>query len=187
VLSAPSLVVLNNKQATINSGQQVPISTTSINLGTGGATTPISTTQYLETGIILNVTPRVNPGGLVFLEIDQEDSTPGDPPPGGGNPPISKSSIKTEVAVQSGETVLLGGLIKHTDGKTSGGLPGLQRLPIVGGLFGSKSKSVVRQELLVLITPRVIRDAGDARRITDDYRAKLRGLEPLRFAPTTKH
>ena len=180
VLSAPSLVVLNNKPATINSGRQVPITTTNINLGTGGTGTPFTSTQYLETGIILNVTPRVNPGGLVFLEIDQEDSTP-ESAPAGQNPPINKSSIKTEVAVQSGETVLLGGLIKQRDGNTSAGLPGLSRIPIVGGLFGSKTRSTDRQELLVLITPRVIRDSTDARRITEDYRAKLRGIEPLRL------
>lgn len=179
VLSAPSLVVLNNKSASINSGTQIPVTTTSINLGTGGTNTPIASTQYIQTGITLNVTPRVNPGGLVFLEIDQEDSTAG-AAVDGGNPPISQSTIQTEIAVQSGETVLLGGLIKQTDSNGSSGLPGLSRLPIVGGLFGSKNRSVNRQELLVLITPKVISGPQDTRAITDEYKRQFRALTPLR-------
>jgi general secretion pathway protein D len=178
VLSAPSLVVLNNKAAEINSGVQVPISSTSVNLGTGGTGVPISSTQYLQTGITLSVTPRVNPGGLVFLEIAQEDSAAGDAP-AGVNPPISTSSINTEVAVQSGETVVLGGLIKQQDSTTSAGLPYLSRIPVVGGLFGSKTQRSDRQELLVLITPRVIRDPYEARRITDEYKTRFRGLQPM--------
>lgn len=180
VLSAPSLVVLNNKSASINSGASVPVSTTSINLGVGGTNQPINSTQYLQTGITLSVTPRVNPGGLVFLEIDQEDSTPGTPAVEGGNPPIAQSNITTEVAVQSGETVLLGGLIKQSDSNGSAGVPGLSRLPIIGGLFGNKSRGVSRQELIVLITPKVIRNADEARRITDDYKQQFKALEPLR-------
>jgi general secretion pathway protein D len=180
VLSAPSLVVLNNKAATINSGTQVPVQTNNISIpGTGGSALPYQSTQYLQTGITLNVTPRVNPGGLVFLEIDQEDSSPGDPPAGGGNPPIAQSKIQTEVAVQSGETVMLGGLIKQSDSRGSSGLPGLSRLPFVGGLFGNQNRSSNRQELLVLITPRVIRDPAEARRITDEYKSRFRGLRPL--------
>jgi general secretion pathway protein D len=179
VLSAPSLVVLNNKSASINSGTQIPVTTTSINLGTGGTNTPIASTQYVQTGITLNVTPRVNPGGLVFLEIDQEDSSAGAIPEGGGNPPISQSTIQTEIAVQSGETVLLGGLIKQTESKGSSGVPGLSRLPVLGGLFGSKSRNVARQELLVLITPKVITGPQDTRAITEEYKRQFRALTPL--------
>lgn len=181
VLSAPSLVVLNNKEASINSGTQVPVTTTSINLGTGGTNQPIASTQYVQTGITLNVTPRVNPGGLVFLDIDQEDSAAGRPPEGGGNPPITQSKINTEIAVQSGETVLLGGLIKQTDTNNHNGLPGLSRLPLIGGLFGSKTFGRDRQELLVLITPKVIRNADDTRAITEEYKRQFRALEPLRL------
>lgn len=186
VLSAPSLVVLNNKSASINSGTQIPVTTTSINLGTGGTNTPIASTQYVQTGITLNVTPRVNPGGLVFLEIDQEDSSAGAIPEGGGNPPISQSAIQTEIAVQSGETVLLGGLIKQTESKGSSGVPGLSRLPVVGGLFGSKSRNVARQELLVLITPKVIAGPQDTRAITEEYKRQFRALTPLREAAASE-
>jgi len=183
VLSAPSLVVLNNKAATINSGTQVPVTTTSINLGTGGTNQPINSTQYVQTGITLSVTPRVNPGGLVFLEIDQEDSTAGDPPAGGGNPPISQSKIATEIAVQSGETVLLGGLIKQSDAKGSAGVPGLSRIPLLGGLFGGQNQRSDRQELLVLITPRVISNVDEARAITEEYKRQFRAIQPIEETP----
>lgn len=179
ILSAPSLVVLNNKSAAINVGQQVPITTTTINPANGGNTGTYNNVQYLQTGITLDVTPRVNPGGLVFMEIQQDDSTPG-PAADGANPPINQRTISTEVAVQSGETLLLGGLIKSTDNRVKSGVPFLSRIPVVGGLFGSKSNDFSRQELLVLIKPTVIYNQEDARRITEEYRDRFQGLEPLR-------
>jgi general secretion pathway protein D len=180
VLSAPSLVVLNNKQATINSGTQIPVASTSIANPIGGTAQPIQSFQYLQTGITLTVTPRVNPGGLVFLEIDSEDSTPGPPADAvGGNRPVDTRQIQTEVAVQSGETVVLGGLIKQTDTQSSGGFPILHRIPVVGGLFGRKATQAARQELLVLITPRVVTNPADARRITEEYKSRFRGLQPM--------
>ncbi|MCB1554471.1 MAG: type II secretion system secretin GspD [Xanthomonadales bacterium] len=181
VLSAPSLVVLNNKSATINSGSSIPINSTSIG-GIGGVSgdTVFNTTQYLQTGITLSVTPRVNPGGLVFLQIDQEDSSPVGEIQPGTNPPISQNTISTEIAIQSGQSVVLGGLIKQTDTKGNSGVPGLSRLPVVGGLFGRKSRSVNRQELLVLITPKVVHNTDEARRITEEYKAQFRAIEPFR-------
>lgn len=184
VLSAPSLMVLNNKSAMINVGDQIPVSSVSIGLpgvGTGtGSTATSSYTQYLQTGITLNVTPRVNPGGLVYMEIEQEDSTPGTPAEGSTNAPISTRNITSEIAVQSGQTIILGGLIKESNKKGSGGVPFLSRIPLLGGLFGSQSRSSDRTELLVMITPRVIASPVDAKRITDDYIQQFRALEPLR-------
>ncbi|MBD8526444.1 type II secretion system secretin GspD [Pseudoxanthomonas sp. CAU 1598] len=177
VLSAPSLVVLNNKAASINSGASIPINSSSIDFGNGNNNT-VNSTQYLQTGITLSVTPRVNPGGLVFLEIEQEDSTPGDVG-AGGNPQISQNTISTEIAVQSGQTVLLGGLIKQTDSKGSSGVPGLHKIPVIGGLFGKKNDSSVRQELIVLITPKVITNGDQAKEITDQYKSQFRALQPI--------
>ncbi|MEZ5465509.1 MAG: type II secretion system secretin GspD [Lysobacteraceae bacterium] len=185
VLSAPSLVVLNNKTASINVGQQIPVNTTTINPGNSGISGSYSNVQYLQTGITLNVVPRVNPGGLVFMEIQQDDSSAAPAAVEGGNQPINQRTISTEIAVQSGETVLLGGLIKQTDSNAKGGVPGLSRLPVVGGLFGSKNKSMARQELLVLIKPTVIYNQEDARRITEEYRDRFQGLEPLRQVDDT--
>lgn len=180
VLSAPSLVVLNNKTATINVGQQIPVTSAVINTGTG-TNTSASYTQYRQTGITLTVTPRVNPGGLVFMEVSQEDSTPGAADEAvGDNVSVNQRIIQSEIAVQSGQTVVLGGLIKQTDTVGKAGVPGLSRIPVIGGLFGSQSRSSGRQELLVLITPRVLQSAQDARDLTDEYKRKFRGLEPLR-------
>jgi len=183
VLSAPSLVVLNNKQGSINVGTQIPVVSTFFNSNIGGGTDPgnvgTSSVQFRQTGLTLSVTPRVNPGGLVFLEIEQEDSGVGDGPSVGGNVPIDTRTIQTEVAVQSGNTVVLGGLIKQDQTNSSTGAPFLSRIPVLGALFGGKNSSSSRNELIVLITPRVIRNASDARAITDEYQRRFRGLKPL--------
>lgn len=180
VLSAPSVVVLNNKQASINIGRQIPVNSQFFNSNIGGTGTQ-TYVQFRDTGITLDVTPRVNPGGLVFMEIDQQDSTPAPADEAiGGNVPVDQSKIKTEVAVQSGQTILLGGLIKQTESNSSSGFPGLHRIPVIGALFGGKSRSSDRQELLVMLTPVVIRNSDDARRLTEDYGRQFRALEPLR-------
>lgn len=192
VLSAPSLVVLNNKAANINVGTQIPVASSFYGgIGTGGTdpnnpSTGLNQTSYVQfrqTGITLNVTPRVNPGGLVFMEVDQTESAPTAGATIGGNPPVDNRSIKTEVAVQSGQTLVLGGLIKTTDTNSKGGVPGLSRIPLLGGLFGRNSNEGSREELLVLITPHVIRDEHEARRITDEYSRQFRGMQPLSVDP----
>ncbi|NLB13634.1 MAG: type II secretion system secretin GspD [Gammaproteobacteria bacterium] len=190
VLSMPSLVTLNNKAATITVGTQIPVNSVINNynpgIGTGGNQTYV---QFRDTGVTLTVTPRVNPGGLVFMEIDQTDSSPGNKADAvGENVPVNQRKIQAEVAVQSGQTVLLGGLIKQTDSKASSGVPGLHRIPIIGALFGGKDYESAREELLVMITPRVISNSDDARRLTEEYGRQFRALEPLRaqgVAPAT--
>ncbi len=187
ILSAPSLVVLNNKQGTINVGTQIPVVSTFLSnpIGGGGGTDPLGTSsvQFRQTGLTLSVTPRVNPGGLVFLEIEQEESEPGTGEPIGGNLSIDTRTIQTEVAVQSGNTVVLGGLIKQTESAGSSGAPFLNRIPVLGALFGRQSTQAMREELIVLITPRVIRNADEARQITDEYQRRFRGLKPMAAPP----
>jgi len=185
VLSAPSLVVLNNKSANINVGTQIPV--TSSFIGTGGTTGGInnginqSYVQFRQTGITLTVTPRVNPGGLVFMEVSQEESAPvGAATTENPNVAVDNRSIETEVAVQSGQTLVLGGLIKTSDARGTGGVPGLSRLPLIGGLFGTRTNELVREELIVLVTPRVIRDESESRRLTEEYTRRFRGMEPIR-------
>ncbi len=122
----------------------------------------------------------MNPGGLVFLEIKQEQSSPGDSADAiGGNVPVNKRTIETEIAVQSGDTVLLGGLISETVDQGKGGVPGLTKIPLLGRLFGSSKNNVSRAELLVLIKPTVIENATQAKDLTEDYRERFRGLKPL--------
>ena len=132
--------------------------------------------------VILNVQPRVNPGGLVYLNIQQQVSSPDYANGSNGNPTVSQREIGTQVAVQSGQTVLLGGLIQQNDGTTDTGIPGLNRIPVLGRLFGSTNRTRKRTELIVLITPRVIRNSSEAREITDDYQREFESLAPLRAA-----
>lgn len=180
VLSAPSLVVLNNKEASINVGVQIPVNSSSIT-PIGGGTTAQSFVQFRDTGTTLTVTPRVNPGGMVYMEISQEVSTPGATRDAvAGNVPVNQKTIQTEIAVQSGKTVLLGGLIQQSENTSRSGLPGLSRLPVVGGLFGARSKSQERSELLVLITPTVVRGgSGEMEALTEEYKSRFEGLDAL--------
>lgn len=193
VLSAPSLVVLNNKEASINVGTQLPVVSSFINpIGTGGTGgdgfnpgVGQSYVQFRNTGITLKVTPRVNPGGLVYMEISQEDSSPVAGSAIAGNVAVDQRQINTEIAVQSGQTVLLGGLIKDESTFTQNGIPFLSKIPVIGNLFGTTSKTTARNELIVLITPTVIGGAWDAYEVTEEYKERFRGLRPilLREAP----
>ncbi|HTP38720.1 MAG TPA: type II secretion system secretin GspD [Steroidobacteraceae bacterium] len=178
-LSAPSMVVMNNQTAQIQVGDQIPINQTSVNPGVGTAV--YNSVNYLNTGVILSVQPRVNPGGLVYMNISQQVSQV-DPTVAAvnGNPTISQRQMMTQVAVQSGQTVLLGGLIQQQEGATNTGIPGLNSLPVVGRLFGTTSRNRNRTELIVLITPRVVGSSDEARQVTDEYQRKFESLAPLR-------
>jgi general secretion pathway protein D len=179
-LSAPSMVVMNNQPAIIQVGDRIPINQTSVNTGLG-ATTSYNEVQYLDTGVILKVQPRINPGGLVYMTVSQQVSQrDASQPLVNGNPSISQRQLSTQVAVQSGQTVLLGGLIQQDEGKTDTGVPGLNRVPIVGRLFGTTNRNRDRTELIVLITPRIIRNSEDAKQVTDSYQEKFESLAPLR-------
>jgi len=189
-LSAPSMVVLNNQQASITVGDQIPIVTTSIygystgTIGTGtnnlGTNTGIGSTSYVSTGTTLQITPRVNPGGLVYMDVQQEITSPGSPAAGNSNPPISQRSMTTQIAVQSGQTVLLGGMIGEHNGTTGSGVPLLSSIPVIGNLFKSTTNHRDRTEIIVLITPTVIYNSEDAKTITQEYQDKFESLAPLR-------
>ena len=140
VLSAPSLVVRNNVEADFNSGQQIPVVSTSVNPGTGNGDTTYSQVQFRQTGITLKVKPRISSNGIVFMEITQEVSSPSGGPVVAGNISVDTNKLKTEAFVQSGETVMLAGLIKTDEGKGSSGIPFLSRLPVIGALFGKQNR-----------------------------------------------
>lgn len=185
-LAAPSLLVMNNQEAQINVGQQIPIQQTYLTGITGTNTNNLGygSVQYLNTGVILTVKPRVNPGGLVYLDVQQEVSNP---PPGyssgsGTNPAIAQRTIQTQVAIQSGETLMLGGLIRDNRDESSNGVPFLSRVPGLRNLFGNTSQGTDRTELIVLITPRVIASVDEARQATQEYVRQFQSLAPLRNA-----
>jgi len=181
VLSAPSVLVRSNVQADFNSGTQIPVVSTYVPTpGDGQNDRPISQVQFRQTGVSLKVKPRVSADGMVFLEIDQDVSSPSSDPDVNGNVSVDNNKLHTEVAVQDGETVMIAGLIKTENGASSNGFPGLSRLPVIGALFGQQKHTDNRSELVVLITPQVVRDPADARRLTDEYGARFKALEPIR-------
>ncbi len=177
-ISAPSLMVLNNREANINVGTQIPVNSPIFNQGTGNNIGQ-SRVQFRDTGVTLNVVPRVNPGGMVFMEVQQEVSTPLDSGDANGNVSVNQRRLDTEIAVQSGETVVLGGLIQATLNENDDGLPVLKNIPVLGGLFGRKSTSEIRTELLVLITPTVVGSVEEARAVSSEYANKMQGLKPF--------
>ncbi len=174
VVSAPQLLVLNNQTATLQVGDQVPIATQSaVSVAVPGAPV-VNSIEFRDTGVILKVTPRVNEGGLVLMDISQEVSDVSQTTTSTLNSPtIQQRKIKSTVAVQDGETIALGGLIKDSRTHSRNGIPLLQDIPIVGGLFGVTSDEVMRTELLVLITPRVVESLQKARAVTEELRSKL--------------
>ena len=180
LLQAPSILVRNNVEATLNVGSRIPIASVTVNPGLGSGETTFSQVQYLDTGVILKVRPRVTREGLVFLDIVQEISSPGGQADRNGNVRIDTRKVKTETAIQSGDTVLLAGLISDGVTRGSSGFPGLSRIPVIGGLFGTQSSRTDRNEVIVLLTPTIVRNPAEARGITDEYGRRFRALEPIR-------
>jgi general secretion pathway protein D len=185
VLSAPKLMVLNNHTATIDVGDEVPISTGSaVSTETAGAPI-VNSIDYREVGVILKITPRVNSGGLVLLDIAQEVSgvlpqaeTSANSGSGIVSPTFEERKIATSIAVQDGQTVALGGLIKNEVDKGRSTIPLLGSIPILGHLFGDTTGTLVRTELIVLLTPHVVRTPVDAQAITDELKSKIEMAAP---------
>ncbi|RZZ89413.1 type II secretion system secretin GspD [Pseudoxanthomonas winnipegensis] len=183
LLQTPSVFVRNNAQAELKVGEQIPVNSYSVNTGLNSQT--YSQVQYLDTGVILKVRPRVTKDGTVFMEIAQEVSSPGaspsncDPSVSACNVPINTRFVKTEAAVQSGQTIMLAGLITDSVTDSSSGVPYLSRIPVLGALFGQKGQKTGRNEVIVLITPTIVRNPAEARNLTDEYSQKFRAMEPL--------
>lgn len=175
VISTPKIMVLDNEKASINVGDQISVNTGS-STGTGTGGNIVTTNQYISTGVILTVTPRINAGGRVTLEVNQEVSS-ADTSVTTGNPPIATRKAQTVVTVSSGETMVLAGLIQETNGSGSSGVPLLSKIPVLGGLFGTQSFTKKRTELVLLITPIVVTNADEARAATEELRRKLPALE----------
>ncbi|MGA2495908.1 MAG: type II secretion system secretin GspD [Roseiarcus sp.] len=173
ILSNPSLVVVDNSEATLEVGDQVPITTGSATVLSANNAV-VNTVDYKNTGIILHVQPRVNSNGNVALNIDQEiSSVPQNYT--GLTPTISERKVQSDISVASGQTVLLAGLISETQDKTRQGVPVLDQLPWVGGAFGTTGASTARTELIIFIRPQIIRDGGDAAMVAEELRSKMRG------------
>jgi general secretion pathway protein D len=173
VLSNPSLVVLDNQAATLQVGDQVPFSTGSATVLTANNTV-VNTIDYKNTGIILRVLPRANSSGNIVLDIEQEiSSVAAGTAAGSLTPTISQRRVKSSISVNSGQTVLLAGLISETENKQRQGIPLLDSIPGVGDAFSHQSTARSRTELILFIRPTVIKDAVDAHVIAEEMRSKM--------------
>lgn len=174
VLSSPNLMVLNNRSARLQVGDQVPIATQS-SVSTITPNAPqVNSIDYRDTGVILTVTPRVNASGLVLLDIAEEVSEVTPTTSSSLNSPtISQRRVTSSVAAMDGQTIGLGGLIRDSRGASSDGVPVLKDIPVLGYLFGARSNAVTRTELIVLITPHVVRGRDDSDAITRELRDRL--------------
>lgn len=174
ILSTPSMLVLDNQTARLQVGDQVPIlSQQSISTQTIGAPV-VNQIQMKDTGILLAVTPRISSSGLVILDVRQEVSDVVTTTSSRiDSPTFQQRRLESSIAVANGETVALGGLIRTNQQRANSGIPELSEIPVLGALFGSRSDAVERTELLVLITPRIVRDPAQARSVTDDLRRAL--------------
>jgi general secretion pathway protein D len=183
VISSPQVFVLDNQTATLIVGDQVPITTRSAVSVISPDAPTVNSIEYRDTGVILEVTPRVNAGGLVTMEISQEVSNvsaaTANTQSQQDSPTINQRKVESTVSVQGGETVALGGLITDRRENAARGLPFLSRLPVIGWLFGTKADNAARTELLVLITPRVVGSTEQARQVTQELRSRLRTIAPL--------
>ncbi|MCX7603347.1 MAG: type II secretion system secretin GspD [Bryobacteraceae bacterium] len=182
VVSTPSVVATDSIPASINVGVEVPMLTAQAVTGVqqGGSSLFANTITNRKTGVNLSITANVNPSGVVTLVINQEVSAPGPPPVGGiQSPSFSNRSVSTQVTVQDGDTIAIGGIISESNSQTSGGIPFLHRIPGLGAAFGNKSFSRERTELLVFITPRVIYDTNGLTDATDELVQQMRRLQKI--------
>lgn len=175
VLSAPSLVVADNQPAILEVGNQVPISTGSATV-LSSSNTVVNTITLHNTGIILKVLPHVHPNGAIDLEIEQEISNvvnPGGTSAQNLTPTISQRRIHSTIGTSSGQTVLLGGLIKEDDERTVEGIPGLNEIKYLGDLLSQKTDSRSRSEIIVFVTTKLIRNSQDAQVVAEEFRERL--------------
>jgi general secretion pathway protein D len=174
IVSAPKLLILDRQQATFQVGDMVPtITQSATSVITAGAPV-VNNVQYQPTGVILSVTPRINAGGLVTLDIEQEVSDVVATTSSSINSPtFQQRRIKTKVIIQDGETISLAGLISDKASKGNSGIPLLQDIPVLGTLFSTKLNNHDRTELLILLTPRVVHDQREAKALTEELKRKL--------------
>ena len=188
VISTPSVMVLDNHTATINVGDQQPIQSQSTVTNGGNVQNSIT---YKDTGVQLTVTPSVNDGGLVTLDIEQSVTDVGPVDTATKQRSFNQRAVKSRVAIRSGESVVLGGLIRDNETEGQSGVPVLKDIPLVGALFSTTTVASTRTELLIFITPRVMESDQDLRDLNLEMRSRMRGLTdfedlPVNFAPTTQ-
>jgi general secretion pathway protein D len=179
LISSPSVLAADNRPARIQVGSEEPIPTGTINAVVGTPSVSSSTTiQYRNTGRILTILPQVNSRGLVNLQIKAEVSARGDDVTVGQDtfPAFNTQDAETTAVVHDGETLVIGGLIGERKSKGRTGIPYLMDIPVVGRFFGTTSDEAQRTELIMLITPRVIRSRDEAESVTEEFKSQMRAV-----------
>jgi general secretion pathway protein D len=186
VVSAPSIIATDSVPATMNVGDQVPVATSQAavsGVSVGGTTPFANTIGSASTGVTFSILARANSSGIVTMVIDQQVSAPELPPLGVsaslGSSSFSNRSVSTQITVQDGDTVAIGGIIMEKYAESNGGIPLLYKIPIIGPLFGSKSITTSRTELIIFLTPRVIYDTNQMVDATDEIRTSLKTINKL--------
>lgn len=173
MLSSPSVMVMDNHPAAISVGEQIPVKVSS----TVTSTSFLSDNYQLkDTGVILNVTPSVNSGNMVTLQIDQSVIDDAGLDTASQQTKFSNRQLTSKLAVRSGESIVMGGLIRDRNEDNNSGVPLLKDIPIIGKAFSSTVKKTTRTELLLVMTPRVVRTDVDVREVSEELRDRLRGL-----------
>ncbi len=184
VVSAPKIVTLDNKSATLQVGDQVPVVTQSSQNTSSDNPALINTVDYRNTGVILNVTPRITGDNRIVLEVAQEVSSVARTVTSGiDSPTIQQRKLESTLAIADGAVVALGGMISRTRTRNEAGVPGLRNVPGIGALFKSQSRDESRTELIVLLTARIITDPAGAQRTMNDLYADLRELRARGLLP----
>jgi general secretion pathway protein D len=177
VLSSPSVIATNGKKARINVADQVPVVNTTLQSNTNPPVTT-TTVEYRDVGVILTFTPYINDSGLVTLEIEQEVSEVSSTSTSANtNPTFFKRSISTNLVASQDQSIVLGGLVKERKSLNRAGLPWIYKIPLIGWIFGSRDDTVNRTELLIFITPRVIRNVEEGIQLSRDFEERVQQLK----------
>jgi general secretion pathway protein D len=177
VLSSPSIIATNGKKARINVADQVPVVNTTLQSNTNPPVTT-TTVEYRDVGVILSFTPYINDSGLVTLEIEQEVSEVSSTTTGANtNPTFFKRSISTNLVASQDQSIVLGGLVKERKALNRAGLPFFYKIPLLGWIFGSRDDALTRTELLIFITPRVIRSVEEGIQLSRDFEERVQQLK----------
>ncbi|MCH7384923.1 type II secretion system protein GspD [Acinetobacter baumannii] len=176
-LSTPSIVTMDNEEAYIVVGQNVPFVTGSVSTGTSGTVNPYTTVERKDVGVTLKVVPHIGENGTVRLEVEQEVSDVQNNKGQATDLVTNKRAIKTAVLAEHGQTVVLGGLIADNTSLSRQGVPGLSSIPYLGRLFRADARSNIKRNLLVFIHPTIVGDADDVRRLSQQRYNQLYSLQ----------
>lgn len=185
VIAHPAVIATDNMTASISVGTDVPtLSSQAVSpIQQGGTSLFTNQIQNRSTGINFTITPRILPSGIVSLDINQDVTAPVPPPAGVSaninSPSFSRRNVTTSITLQDGDTIAIGGIIQESDASSSAGIPGLHRIPYLGFVFGGKSVTKSRTELVVFITPRVIYDTTDVADASEEVRSRLKRLNKI--------